>query len=39
MPKRLELEKFVVLPIGHDFGVRPRSYELEAEALGLGARP
>jgi len=33
------VEEIVVLSISHDFGVRVRSYELVAEALGLEARP
>ncbi len=39
MAERFEVEEIVVLSISHDFGVRVRSYELVAEALGLEARP
>lgn len=36
--ERFGVEEIVVLSISHDFGLRVRSYELVAEALGLEAR-
>lgn len=38
MTKWSEVEEIIVPSISHDFGVRVRSYELVAEALGLEAR-